>query len=161
MEARLSGFTDFLSEAIVLTPGQTLTLNIRLPPAGASEQVTVKPRVSERRTDYASPANFITATQIASLNMPTSEDILNYQPSVVVRRRYIGDPNGTLGTRGANMFQTARAPVYADGVPLNNPLQTRWDGAPRWSLVAPMRCSRPRSFTVRFRPSTAGTPWGA
>ncbi len=137
VEARLSGFTDFLSEEIVLRSGQTLTLDIRLSPAGPSEQITVTPTVSERRTDYTSPANFITATQIASLNMTTSEDILNYQPSVVVRRRYIGDPNGTLGMRGANMFQTARALVYADGVPLNNPLQTRWDGAPRWSLVAP------------------------
>ncbi len=137
VEARLSGFADFRSGELTLRSGQTLALDIRLAPAGLSAEVTVTPSVSERRTDYSSPANFITATQIASLNMPTSEDILNYQPGVVVRRRYIGDPNGTLGMRGANMFQTARALVYADGVPLNNPLQTRWDGAPRWSLVAP------------------------
>jgi iron complex outermembrane receptor protein len=137
IEARLSGFSDFSSEPLTLRLGQTFTLDIGLSPARVAEQITVTPGVSERRTDYSSPANFITATQIASLNMPTSEDILNYQPGVVVRRRYIGDPNGTLGMRGANMFQTARALVYADGVPLNNPLQTRWDGAPRWSLVAP------------------------
>ena len=137
IQTHLSGFADYSSERMVLRSGQTMTLNVRLSPAGRTEQVTVTPSVSERRTDYSSPANFITATQIASLNTVTSEDILNYQPGVVVRRRYIGDPNGTLGMRGANMFQTARALVYADGVPLNNPLQTRWDGAPRWALVAP------------------------
>jgi iron complex outermembrane receptor protein len=137
VEARLSGFSNFSSNPLTLRAGQNLTLNIELSAAGIAEQISVTADVSERRTDYSSPANFITATQIASLNMPTSEDILNYQPGVVVRRRYIGDPNGTLGMRGANMFQTARALVYADGVPLNNPLQTRWDGAPRWSLVAP------------------------
>jgi iron complex outermembrane recepter protein len=158
--AHLSGFTEFSSEAMVLRPGQTVTLDIRLAPAGRSEQITVTPSVSQRRTDYSSPANFITATQIASLNTVTSEDVLNYQPGVVVRRRYIGDPNGTLGMRGANMFQTARALVYADGVPLNNPLQTRWDGAPRWSLVAPEEVTSAEVIYGPFSAEYSGNSMG-
>ncbi len=160
VEAKLSGFSDFLSEEMVLKSGQTLTLDIRLSPAGPAEQVTVKPTVSQRRTDYSSPANFITATQIASLNTVTSEDVLNYQPGVVVRRRYIGDPNGTLGMRGANMFQTARALVYADGVPLSNPLQTRWDGAPRWSLVAPEEVTSAEVIYGPFSAEYSGNAMG-
>jgi iron complex outermembrane receptor protein len=137
IEARVSGFGAFQSGALTLRPGQNLALTVRLSPAGVTEQVLVTPDVIDRRTDYSSPANYITADQIASLNTATSEDIVAYQPGVVVRRRYIGDSNGTLGMRGANMFQTSRAMVFADGVPLHNPLQTRWNGAPRWSLVAP------------------------
>ena len=38
--------------------------------------------------------------------------------------------------RGANMFQTARTMVFADGMPLHSLLETRWSGAPRWGLVA-------------------------
>ena len=135
--AGLEGFEDFHGADLTLRPGQDLSLAIRLVPAGVAEQVTVTASLEDRRTDYPSPANYITAEQIASLNTPTVEDVLKYQPGVVVRRRYIGDTNGTLGMRGSNMFQTSRAMVFADGVPLHNPLQTRWNGAPRWSLIAP------------------------
>ena len=137
LEATLQGFGGFRSNELRINRGDTLALDIRLAPAGVTEEVTVSPSREERRTDYSSPANLITADQIASLNMPTTEDVVNYQPSIVIRRRYIGDPNGTLGMRGANMFQTARSMVFSDGVPLHNPLQTRWNGAPRWSLVSP------------------------
>ena len=34
------------------------------------------------------------------------------------------------------MFQTTRSMVFADGMPLLH-LQTRYRGAPRWSLVSP------------------------
>jgi|TARA_B100002003_G_scaffold15685_3_gene13074 iron complex outermembrane receptor protein len=137
VEATLQGFGEFRSEALRLSRGDTIELDIRLAPAGVAERVTVSPNRAERRTDYSSPSNLITADQIASLNMPTTEDVVNYQPGIVIRRRYIGDSNGTLGMRGANMFQTARSMVFSDGVPLHNPLQTRWNGAPRWSLVSP------------------------
>ena len=137
VEVRLAGFGEFESDALHLRAGQDVSLSVQLGLAGLDEQVTVTPSVEERRTDYSSPANYITAAQIASLNTPTVEDVVNYQPGVVVRRRYIGDANGTLGMRGSNMFQTARAMVFADGVPLHNPVQTRWNGAPRWSLIAP------------------------
>ena len=91
---------------------------------------------TDARTTRARPTTSPTSRSPAS-TPPLSRTVLNYQPGVVVRRRYIGDSNGTLGMRGSNMFQTARAMVFADGVPLHNPLQTRWNGAPRWSLVAP------------------------
>ncbi len=136
VEATLPGFADVRSDDLRLSRGETLELDIQFALAFA-EQVTVSPNRAERRTDYSSPANLITDDQIASLNMPTTEDVVNYQPSIIIRRRYIGDSNGTLGMRGANMFQTTRSMVFTDGVPLHNPLQTRWNGAPRWSLVSP------------------------
>jgi iron complex outermembrane receptor protein len=54
-----------------------------------------------------------------------------------VRKRFIGDANGVIGLRGSNMFQTTRSMVFVDGMPLHYHLQTRYRGAPRWSLVSP------------------------
>jgi len=86
---------------------------------------------------YTSPSTTITEEDARGINTSTIDDFIKYEPSLVVRRRYIGDPNGTLGIRGSNMFQTTRAMVFADGLPLHYLLQSRYSGAPRWSLVSP------------------------
>jgi len=88
-------------------------------------------------THYTSPSTRITDIEAESISVTTVEDFIKYEPGIVVRRRYIGDANGTVGMRGSNMFQTTRTMVYADGLPLHYLLQTRYSGAPRWSLVAP------------------------
>jgi len=87
-------------------------------------------------TPYTSPSTSITQDEVEGINAATIDDFIKYEPSMVVRRRYIGDPNGTIGIRGSSMFQTARTMVFADGMPLHYLLQTRWSGAPRWSLVS-------------------------
>ncbi|MCB1876412.1 MAG: TonB-dependent receptor [Chromatiales bacterium] len=88
------------------------------------------------QTQYVAPSTVISDVEIEGINYTTVEDLVRYEPSLVVRRRYIGDPNGVVGIRGSNMFQTARTLVYADGLPLHYLLETRWNGAPRWGLVA-------------------------
>ncbi len=84
----------------------------------------------------SSPSRKITRSDVVSINTTTTEDLVKYEPGVVIRKRFIGDANGTMGIRGANMFQTTRSMVFADGVPLHYFLQTRWNGSPRWSLVS-------------------------
>ena len=91
----------------------------------------------ERDSHYTSPSTRVTRTQIELQNAQTTEEVLKYQPSLQIRQRYVGDPNGVLGIRGADMFSTARNMVYADGLPLHNFLQASFNGAPRWSLVGP------------------------
>lgn len=91
----------------------------------------------ERDTHYTSPSTRVTRSQIELQNAQTTEEVLKYQPSLQIRQRYVGDPNGVLGIRGADMFSTARNMVYADGLPLHNFLQASFNGAPRWSLVGP------------------------
>jgi iron complex outermembrane recepter protein len=78
----------------------------------------------------------LTEDDLVSINAMTTEDLVKYEPSLIIRQRYIGDPNGTMGMRSANMFQTARSSVYADGVPLHYFLQTAFNGSPRWALVS-------------------------
>lgn len=79
----------------------------------------------------------VTRAQVEQQNAQTTEEVLKYMPSLQIRQRYVGDPNGVLGIRGADMFSTARSMVYADGLPLHNFLQASFNGAPRWSLVGP------------------------
>ncbi len=91
----------------------------------------------KRDTHYTSPSSRVTRADIERQNAQTTEEVLKYQPSLQIRQRYIGDPNGVLGIRGADMFSTARNMVFADGLPLHNQLQASFNGAPRWSLVGP------------------------
>ncbi|MEO8992393.1 MAG: TonB-dependent receptor [Nitrosospira sp.] len=111
-------------------------------PAPGSEPETVFKEMVitdeiERDTHYTSPSTRVTRSQIELQNAQTTEEVLKYQPSLQIRQRYVGDPNGVLGIRGADMFSTARSMVYADGLPLHNFLQASYNGAPRWSLVGP------------------------
>lgn len=89
-----------------------------------------------KNTDIATPTSELLPEDMISINASTSEDLVSYEPSLVIRKRFIGDSNGTIGIRGSNMFQTSRSMVFADGIPLHYLLQTRWSGAPRWSLVS-------------------------
>lgn len=103
----------------------------------AMEEVRVWGTKSDSRVSgYTSPASVLTQEDMVSINAATTEDLVKYEPSLVIRRRFIGDANGTLGIRGSNMFQTSRSMVFADGVPLHYLLQSRWNGAPRWTMVA-------------------------
>lgn len=91
----------------------------------------------QRDSHFTSPSTRIKRSHIERQNAQTTEEAVKYQPSLQIRQRYIGDPNGVLGIRGADMFSTARNMVFADGLPLHNQLQASFNGAPRWSMVGP------------------------
>lgn len=104
-------------------------------------------------TSKATPKFTIDALDVKTrTNATTVEDVVRYAPSVLIRKRYIGDPNGTLGIRTSNSFQTAHSMVFGDGMPLHNPLRTSFNGAPRWSMVAP---SEIESADVLYGPFSA------
>jgi Outer membrane receptor proteins, mostly Fe transport len=101
------------------------------------EEVKVWGKAVERNSaGYVSPTSLLTPAEMAAINVATTEDLVKFEPSLVIRRRFIGDSNGTMGVRGSNMFQTSRSMVFADGVPLHYLLQSRWSGAPRWTMVS-------------------------
>jgi iron complex outermembrane recepter protein len=78
-----------------------------------------------------------TAEDIKAINAVTIEDTLRYLPNIDVRRRFIADPNGVVACRGSQNFQTPRVMVFTDGFPIHYLLQSRFNGAPRWNLLAP------------------------
>lgn len=105
-------------------------------PPEQEEVVVWGEQKSSQQAGYTNPTSLLLPEDMASINIATTEDIVKYEPSLVIRRRFIGDANGTLGIRGSNMFQTTRSMVFADGVPLHYLLQSRWNGAPRWTMVS-------------------------
>ena len=88
-------------------------------------------------TSVATPKVSFYEEDIDKINAPTADDIVRGAPGIQVRRRFIGDTNGVVSTRGSTNFQTAHTMLIQDGIPLSNLTQTKWSGAPRWGLISP------------------------
>jgi len=113
-----------------------------------------------RAASYTNPTSVLTPEDMVSINMTTTEDVVKYEPSLVIRRRFIGDANGTLGIRGSNMFQTSRSMVFADGVPLHYFLESRWNGAPRWTMVSASEIAQVEVLYGPFSAEYSGNSMG-
>jgi iron complex outermembrane recepter protein len=111
-------------------------------------------------TLLATPTYKITEGDIEKVNATTIEDAVMQAPSVFVRRRFIGDTNGTTGIRGSSYFQTAHTMVFSDGLRLHNMLQTVWNGAPRWSLVAPNSVKQVKVMYGPYSAEHSGNSFG-
>ena len=121
---------------LLLTPAIGLTAE-RPSDAPVLEEIVVWGKKQDRtEAGYTNPTSLLTQADMGAINATTTEDLVKYEPNLVIRKRFIGDSNGTMGMRGANMFQTSRAMVFADGVPLHYLLQSRFNGAPRWTMVS-------------------------
>lgn len=88
-------------------------------------------------TTVATPSFEVSKDDIDKTNLTSAEDAIRMAPSVHVRRRFYGDTNGVTAIRGSTNFQTNHFNMYVDGLPLHNPVQTKWNGAPKWNLIAP------------------------
>jgi iron complex outermembrane receptor protein len=102
----------------------------------------------------------VTREQIEqTVNATDSEDALKYFPSLLVRKRYIGDYNhAILSSRASGTGNSARSAVYADGVLLSNYLGNGVGGLsfpPRWGLVTPEEIER---VDVMYGPFSAAYP---
>ena len=94
-----------------------------------------------------------------NINATDSEDALKYLPSLLVRKRYIGDYNhAILSSRASGTGNSARSAVYADGILLSNYLGNGVGGLsfpPRWGLVTPEEIER---VDVMYGPFSAAYP---
>ena len=94
------------------------------------------------------------------INATDSEDALKYLPSLLVRKRYIGDYNhAILSTRASGTGNSARSAVYTDGILLSNYLgngiANGTNYAPRWGLVSPEEIEH---VDVMYGPFSAAYP---
>jgi len=91
-----------------------------------------------------------------TINATDSEDAIKYFPSLLVRKRYIGDYNhAVLSSRASGTGNSARSAVYADGILLSNYLGNGATYAPRWGLVTPEEIER---VDVMYGPFSAAYP---
>ena len=90
------------------------------------------------------------------INATDSEDALKYFPSLIVRKRYIGDyDHAVLATRASGTNNSARSLVYADGILISNLLGNGATFTPRWGLVTPEEIER---VDVLYGPFSAAYP---
>lgn len=99
----------------------------------------------------------ITAARIEeTINATDAEDAIKYFPSLLVRRRNIGDyDHAVLSSRASGTGNSARSLVYADGILLSNLLGNGASFAPRWGLVTPDEIER---VDVLYGPFSAAFP---
>jgi iron complex outermembrane receptor protein len=99
----------------------------------------------------------ITGAEVETkINATDSEDALKYFPSLLVRKRYIGDYNhAVLSSRASGTGNSARSMVYADGILLSNYLGNGAAFTPRWGLVTPEEIER---VDVLYGPFSAAYP---
>ena len=99
----------------------------------------------------------ITGDEIAeTINATDSEDALKYFPSLLVRKRYVGDyDHAVLASRASGTGNSARSLVYADGILLSNLLGNGATFTPRWGLVTPEEIER---VDVLYGPFSAAYP---
>ena len=86
----------------------------------------------------------VTAEGIAAtVNAVSVEDTLKYLPSLVIRKRHIGDNFAPIATRTSGLGASARSLIYADGALLSALIgNNNGNGSPRWSLVTPEEIER-------------------
>lgn len=136
-----------------------LTLSATLSIADdSSETVTVVGRrPSSLPTQIPTTIEGITAREVAEkINATDAEDALKYFPSLLVRKRYIGDyDHAVLASRASGTGNSARSLVYADGILLSNLLGNGASFTPRWGLVTPSQIDR---VDVLYGPFSAAYP---
>lgn len=97
-----------------------------------------------------------------TVNASDAEDALKYLPSLLVRKRYIGDyDHAVLATRASGTGNSARSLVFADGILLSNLLGNGASFTPRWGLVTPEEIERVDVLYGPFSAAYSGNSVGA
>lgn len=105
----------------------------------------------------------ISAAKIAdTINATSIEDALKYIPSVLVRKRFIGDTQAPMSTRTTGINASARSLIYADGTLLSALIaNNNGNGSPRWFLVTSEEVERIDVLYGPFAAQYPGNSYGA
>jgi iron complex outermembrane receptor protein len=84
------------------------------------------------------------------------EDAVRYLPSLLVRKRHVGDTQAPLATRTSGVGASARSLIYADGVLLSALIgNNNGNASPRWGMISPEEIAR---VDVLYGPFAAQYP---
>jgi iron complex outermembrane receptor protein len=124
--------------------------------ADADIIVTAQRQAGAIENPPASAATIDAARIAATVNATNVEDTLKYLPSLVIRKRHIGDTQSPLATRTSGVGASARSLIYADGALLSALIgNNNTSASPRWSLVTPQEIAR---IDVLYGPFSAAYP---
>lgn len=118
--------------------------------------VTARHQTQTIENAPASLASVDARTIGATINAINVEDTLKYLPSLVVRKRHIGDTQAPLATRTSGLGASARSLIYADGALLSALVgNNNTSASPRWSLVSTEEIAQ---VDVLYGPYSAAYP---
>ncbi|WP_332812733.1 TonB-dependent receptor [Sphingomonas sp.] len=125
-----------------------------------SDTIVVTGARGERSDDLRQPPATIESRDAARIaqttNVINSEDALRYLPSLLVRKRHIGDTQAPLATRTSGVGASARSLIYADGVLLSALIgNNNTTASPRWGMVSPDEIER---VDIVYGPFSAAYP---
>jgi iron complex outermembrane receptor protein len=126
------------------------------PPADTDITVTGQRPAKTIENAPSTSASIDAETIRATINAVNVEDTLKYLPSLIVRKRHIGDTQSPLATRTSGLGASARSLVYADGTLLSALIGNNNSSAsPRWSMVSTEEIAR---IDVLYGPFSAAYP---
>ncbi len=125
--------------------------------SGRDDILIVAQRQQQTIENAPSTRATVDADTIArTVNAMNVEDTLKYLPSLIVRKRHIGDTQAPLATRTAGLGASARSLIYADGALLSALIgNNNTSASPRWSAVSPQEVAR---IDVLYGPFSAAYP---
>ncbi|OYY89526.1 MAG: TonB-dependent receptor [Sphingomonas sp. 28-66-16] len=131
--------------------------------SGDRDILVVAQRQGESIDNAPATRATVTAETIAeTINAVTVEDTIKYLPSLLVRKRNIGDQQAPLATRTSGLGSSARSLIYADGALLSTLIgNNNGTASPRWSLVSPEEIARIDILYGPFSAAYAGNSIGA
>ena len=146
----LSAFAQTSGEAVAALPAESPVKSLGVVTINSGQPTSLP-------TQIPTTIEGVTRAQIEqTINATDSEDALKYLPSLLVRKRYIGDYNhAVLSSRASGTGNSARSAVYADGILLSNYLGNGAAYTPRWGLVTPEEIER---VDVLYGPFSAAYP---
>jgi len=135
-------------------PALSIALLAPIAHAQTSREIVV---TAETAASAPSSQASIISEQIAeTINAVNVEDTVKYLPSLVVRKRHIGDTQSPLATRTSGLGASARSLIYADGVLLSSLIgNNNTSASPRWGMVSVAEIAR---INVLYGPFSAAYP---
>jgi iron complex outermembrane receptor protein len=113
-------------------------------------------RLDESANGAATHESVTAAELRTTTNIVNVEDSLRYLPSLLVRKRHIGDTQAPLATRTSGVGASARSLIYVDGVLLSALVgNNNTFASPRWGLVSPEEIER---IDLLYGPYSAAYP---
>ncbi|MFZ6873642.1 TonB-dependent receptor [Undibacterium sp. Di27W] len=160
---RLRALTAALAAAFPFLPASVQATETAENTSSAERVVINGDRPSSLPKEIPTTIEGINArTMEQTINAIDAEDALKYLPSLLVRKRYVGDYNhAVLATRASGTGNSARSLVYADGILLSNLLGNGASFTPRWGLVTPEEIERVDVLYGPFSAAYAGNSVGA
>ncbi|MDB5678654.1 TonB-dependent receptor [Sphingomonas bacterium] len=124
---------------------------------GKDDILIVAQRQKQTIENTPNAAASVDADRIArTVNAMNVEDTVKYLPSLIVRKRHIGDTQAPLATRTSGLGASARSLIYADGALLSALIgNNNTSASPRWSAVSPQEIAR---IDVLYGPFSAAYP---